>query len=53
MVINRQALSIFVVPNEYEKLEDKEEEVARLAEMLDMDPQEIMRQAAGDGGPAP
>ncbi len=48
MVINRQALSIFVLPTEFEKLEDKEGEVARLAEMLDMDPQEIMDKVQGE-----
>jgi penicillin-binding protein 2 len=48
MVINRQALSIFVLPTEFEKLEDKEGEVARLAEMLDMDPQEILGMVQGE-----
>ncbi len=48
MVINRQALSIFVVPTEFEKLEDKEGEVARLAEMLDMDPGEILSMIQGE-----
>jgi len=48
MVINRQALSIFVIPTEFEKLEDKEGEVARLAEMLDMDPEEIMSMVQGE-----
>lgn len=48
MVINRQALSVFVLPNEFEKLEDKEGEVARLAEMLDMDPQEILYKVQGE-----
>jgi penicillin-binding protein 2 len=48
LVINRQALSIFVLPTEFEKLDDKEGEVARLAEMLDMDPQEIMGMVQGE-----
>ena len=47
LVTNRQALSVFVLPTEYEKLEDKEGEVARLAEMLDMDPQEILDKVQG------
>jgi len=48
MVINRQALSIFVIPTEFEKLEDKEGEVARLAEMLEMDPAEILGMVQGE-----
>jgi penicillin-binding protein 2 len=48
LVSNRQALSIFVLPNEFEKLEDKEADVARLAEMLDMDPQEILDKVQGE-----
>ena len=48
MVINRQALSIFVLPTEFEKLEDKEGEVARLAEMLQMDSQEILDKVQGE-----
>src|SRR4030042_1383730 len=48
MVINRQALSIFVQPTEFQKLENKEEEVQRLASMLDMEPLEIMQKLQGD-----
>ncbi len=48
MVINRQALSIFVLPTEFEKLEDKEGEVARLAEMLDMRPEDILKKLEGN-----
>ncbi|MEW6553551.1 MAG: penicillin-binding protein 2 [Actinomycetota bacterium] len=48
MVINRQALSVFVLPTEFERLEDKEGEVARLAEMLGMEPQEIMDKVQGE-----
>jgi penicillin-binding protein 2 len=48
MVINRQALSVFVLPTEFDKLEDKEGEVAHLAEMLDMDPEKIMGMVHGD-----
>jgi penicillin-binding protein 2 len=47
MVINRQALSIFVEPTEYEKLENKDEEIARLSEMLNMDQQEIRSKLEG------
>jgi penicillin-binding protein 2 len=48
LVSNRQALSVFVLPTEFEKLEDKEGETARLAEMLDMDAQEIMEKVQGE-----
>ncbi|MBN2028421.1 MAG: penicillin-binding protein 2 [Actinobacteria bacterium] len=48
MVINRQALSIFVIPTEFDKLEDPEGEVAHLAEMLEMDPEEIMGMVQGE-----
>ncbi len=48
MVINRQALSIFVLPTEFEKLEDKEGEVARLAALLDMEPEEILGKLQGN-----
>jgi len=47
LVINRQALCIFVEPTEYEKLENKEQEVARLAEMLGMDPGKISSMIEG------
>jgi penicillin-binding protein 2 len=47
LVLNRKALSIFVEPTEYEKLENKEEEVARLAEMLEMGPDEIRAMIEG------
>ncbi len=47
LVTNRQALSIFVLPTEFDKLEDQEGEVARLAELLGMDPQEIMDKVQG------
>jgi len=48
MVINRNALSIFVVPTEFGKLEDKEGEVTRLAEMLGMNPQDILGKVEGE-----
>jgi len=41
MVINRLALSITATPDEYKKLEDREERVAELAELLHMDPEAI------------
>lgn len=47
MVINRQALSIFVQPTEFEKLDNKDEEVQRLASMLGMQPLEIMNKVQG------
>ena len=47
MVSNRQALCIYVKPTEYQALEDKEGEVARLAEMLGMSSEEIMAKLEG------
>ena len=48
LVGNRWVLSIVVLPTEFEKLEDKEGEVARLAGMLGMKPEEIMRKLEGN-----
>ncbi len=42
MVINRLALSIAIVPDDYKKLEDREARVAELATILEMDSQEIV-----------
>lgn len=47
LVGNRWALSIFVLPTEFEKLEDKEGEAAKLAEMLGMDAAEILEKVQG------
>jgi penicillin-binding protein 2 len=47
MVINRQALCIFVDPTEFAKLDDKELQVERLASMLVMQPQDIMKEVQG------
>jgi penicillin-binding protein 2 len=47
MVINRQALCINVDPTEFAKLEDKDQEVQKLASMLGMDPLEIMKKVQG------
>jgi len=47
MVINRQALCIFVQPTEFAKLEDKEGQVEKLASMLGMEPLEIMKKVEG------
>jgi penicillin-binding protein 2 len=48
MVVNRLALSIFVVPTDFEELEDKEAKVAELASLLDLDPEEIMKKLEGE-----
>lgn len=47
MVINRQALCIFVDPTEFAKLDDKEGEVQKLASMLGMQPLDIMKEVQG------
>ncbi|MGQ9475159.1 MAG: penicillin-binding protein 2 [Actinomycetota bacterium] len=48
LVGNRWALSIFVLPTEFEKLEDKEAEAARLGEMLGMSGEEVLKKLQGD-----
>ncbi|MDY6796483.1 MAG: penicillin-binding protein 2 [Actinomycetota bacterium] len=48
LVSNRNALCIYVQPTEYEELEDKDAEIERLAEMLDMDPDEIRSKVEGE-----
>ncbi len=49
MVVNRLALSIAVVPDDYKKVEDREEKVAELAAILDMEPESITgKLRAGD-----
>ncbi|MBC7246946.1 MAG: penicillin-binding protein 2 [Actinobacteria bacterium] len=48
LVGNRWALSIFVLPTEFEKLEDKEGEAARLAEMLGMSAEEVLEKVQGE-----
>jgi len=48
MVKSRNALCIFVLPTEFEKLENKDEEVENLAGMLDMDPEEIRSKVEGE-----
>ncbi len=48
MVLNRNALCIFVLPTEYEKLEDKDAEVERLANILGMDPGDIRKKLEGE-----
>ncbi len=47
LVGNRWALSIYVLPTEFEKLEKKEEEAARLGAMLGMTAEEIMGKLQG------
>lgn len=47
MVSNRQALCILVRPTEFQKLEDKEEEVALLANMLGITAEEILNKVEG------
>ena len=51
MVVNRLALSVFVVPDDYKKLEDKEAQVAELAGMLGMQPDEITGKLEGNQVP--
>ncbi len=51
MVVNRLALSIFIVPDDYRKLEDREQKVAELALMLDMESEEITSKLEGDQVP--
>ena len=48
LVGNRWALSIYVLPTEFEKLEDKEGEAARLAEMLGMSAEEVLEKVQGE-----
>lgn len=48
LVGNRWALSIFVLPTEFEKLEDKEAEAARLGAMLGIGGEEIMKKLQGE-----
>ncbi len=48
LVTNRLALSIFVVPTDYQKLEDKDTEVARLASLIEMQPEDIREKLEGD-----
>ena len=48
LVTNRWALSIFIYPTEFEKLEDKEGAAARLGEMLGMSAGEIMDKVQGE-----
>ncbi len=48
LVGNRWALSIYVLPTEFEKLEDKEEEAARLAEMLGISAAEVLEKVQGE-----
>lgn len=48
MVKSRNALCIFVLPTEFEKLENKDEEVANLAQMLDMEPEDIRSKVEGE-----
>jgi penicillin-binding protein 2 len=48
MVLNRNALAVYINPMEYDKLEDKEEELGRLAELLGMDVEEIRSKVEGE-----
>lgn len=48
LVGNRWALSIYVLPTEFEKLEDKEGEAARLAEMLGMSAEKVLEKVQGE-----
>ncbi len=47
MVINRLALSVFIQPTEFEKLDDKQAKLEELARLLDMNPDEINTKVQG------
>ncbi|MHB8780069.1 MAG: penicillin-binding protein 2 [Candidatus Geothermincolia bacterium] len=47
MVVNRLALSVFIQPTDFRKLEDKEGKIEELAEMLEMEPEEIAEKVHG------